>query len=1140
MSTTETGTSRHGESRSASEHGATSDTGGHDDLIRPQDSVSQCRSKVSRTSTSVTGARVKAAARKVALEAEAAMLHQLQALEDEELKLHQRKRHLALQTKLAMAEAEEAVYALNDSNEHCDTFSVHASNNSEVQIATPPQSTPEVVDTSPACQTTKLEFDGMKEPDTKPEAETTVDPNKTSEPDKTVDPVKTAEPDSAHKNSETTVLELVQQGQKQQQRLLEVIQLPKAELLTYDGDPLQYWAFIRSFENSVDNSNLEDSAKLIRLLQYCTGKAKKVIQCCSVMQPLEGYKRAKALLKERFGNNYTIAEAWVNKLTEGSSISPHDKKALREYADDLKTCRETLNAMGYIQEVNTQTVLVTLIEKLPSYLRNRWIKQVRVIRIEFVEDAAEEANDPVYGALSKPKDRYVVTNKNVPKSSVSRYSKGSYTMMTNAKPGNMTCVLCNGSHTLFGCTEFKSKKPEDRFEFARATKLCYNCLRPGHMSNSCTLNRVCSVAGCGKKHTKFLHRIKTIPVGQFTPRTEVTTAPAEPAASVQSGFTDTEVDTSCNVTGVGVMGVALPIVPVKVKAKGSGVCIDTYALLDSGSTSTFCTEELAKRLKLCGQQQQLSLTTLAGANVQTATTVISLTVSGIDCKQPVELPLVYTRRELPIHDANLAKQEDIEKWPHLQGLKLPQVDKGRVQLLIGQDVPEALMPLEVKKGERNAPYATRTELGWSLNGPLGMANKHTATSNFIAADDSLERQLKMFWKLDTTDSIHDDTKGMSVKDKQAIAIWEESVRLTDGHYELAIPFKNYPPHLVDNRTVAERRLFSLGKRLQRDTLLHAKYTEGMQDLINNGYGESVPEEEVHPSNSTVWYLPHHLVYHPKKPDKVCIVFDCASKHVGTSLNDEVLSGPDLTNKLLGVLLRFRQETVALMADVQAMFHQVKVTHEERDVLRYLWWSDGDSSRQPSVYRMTVHPFGGTWSPSCCTFALQRTAEDNRADFQPDTVDTVMRNFYVDDCLKSVASEEKGIQLAQELRSLLARGGFRLTKWVSSNPQVLASIPIEERVKDVKELDLNYEALPTESALGMQWDVELDCFGYKISPSDKPLTRRGILSVCSSIYDPHGFVSPFTLRAKVFIQDLCRRKLGWDESLPSEHLNSWQQ
>ena len=90
--------------------------------------------------------------------------------------------------------------------------------------------------------------------------------------------------------------------------------------------------------------------------------------------------------------------------------------------------------------------------------------------------------------------------------------------------------------------------------------------------------------------------------------------------------------------------------------------------------------------------------------------------------------------------------------------------------------------------------------------------------------------------------------------------------------------------------------------------------------------------------------------------------------------------------------------------------------------------------------MNAHLFGETWSPSCCTFALRRTAADNRSDFYPDTVETVLRNLYVDDCLKSVNTKIKGIEIAQELCSLLARGGFKLTKWISNNTKVLASIP----------------------------------------------------------------------------------------------------
>ena len=135
-------------------------------------------------------------------------------------------------------------------------------------------------------------------------------------------------------------------------------------------------------------------------------------------------------------------------------------------------------------------------------------------------------------------------------------------------------------------------------------------------------------------------------------------------------------------------------------------------------------------------------------------------------------------------------------------------------------------------------------------------------------------------------------------------------------------------------------------------------------------------------------------------DKVRIVFDCAAKYDGVSFNEKVLPGPDLTNSLVGILSRFRLRKVALMADVEAMFHQVSVTPEDRDVLRFLWWPNGDLTSMPAVYRMTAHLFGGTWSPSCCTYALHHIASDNALDFSQSTLDTVCHDFYVDDCLKS--------------------------------------------------------------------------------------------------------------------------------------------
>ncbi|KAJ8029043.1 hypothetical protein HOLleu_28337 [Holothuria leucospilota] len=85
------------------------------------------------------------------------------------------------------------------------------------------------------------------------------------------------------KNAEEPVAELIHRGQQQQQQLLEAVHLPRAEMVTFDGDPLQYWLFMRSFEVNVENTSLNDGAKLTRLLQSCKGEASRVIRFGAVM-----------------------------------------------------------------------------------------------------------------------------------------------------------------------------------------------------------------------------------------------------------------------------------------------------------------------------------------------------------------------------------------------------------------------------------------------------------------------------------------------------------------------------------------------------------------------------------------------------------------------------------------------------------------------------------------------------------------------------------------------------------------------------------------------------------------------------------------------------------------------------------------
>ena len=115
-----------------------------------------------------------------------------------------------------------------------------------------------------------------------------------------------------------------------------------------------------------------------------------------------------------------------------------------------------------------------------------------------------------------------------------------------------------------------------------------------------------------------------------------------------------------------------------------------------------------------------------------------------------------------------------------------------------------------------------------------------------------------------------------------------------------------------------------------------------------------------------------------------------------------------TCSLVDVLIRFRQDRTALVADIEAMFHQVKVPQADTTYLRFLWWPCGNLSMP--VKSMTVYLFGAKSSPSCTAFCLRRTADDNKAHFSKEAVQAVKRHFYVDDFLKSMSSTSEGIEL----------------------------------------------------------------------------------------------------------------------------------
>ena len=209
------------------------------------------------------------------------------------------------------------------------------------------------------------------------------------------------------------------------------------------------------------------------------------------------------------------------------------------------------------------------------------------------------------------------------------------------------------------------------------------------------------------------------------------------------------------------------------------------------------------------------------------------------------------------------------------------------------------------------------------------------------------------------------------------------------------------------------------------------------NALEKNYAEMVPKADLQRRDGRVWYIPHHGIYHPHNPGTFRVVFDCAATYCGVSLNQVLLQGPNLTSSLLGGLLRFRETPVAV--------HKTDI-----DCLRFIWSPDGDISQEPVAYRMLVHLFGAVSSPSFSNVALQRTAIDHKESFSAEVCQAVTKSFYVDDFIISVPSVDEAISVVQDITELCSRGGFRLTKWSNNHGEVLSSIQIEKRAKEVKD------------------------------------------------------------------------------------------
>ncbi|XP_043969743.1 uncharacterized protein LOC122829340 isoform X2 [Gambusia affinis] len=859
----------------------------------------------------------------------------------------------------------------------------------------------------------------------------------------------------------------------------------------------------------------------------------------------------------------------MEKALKWPQVKAEDGKALNAYAMFLIGCRNSMEDIEFLEEMDNPTNLRALISKLPYKMKERWrteafnLKEQRGHRarftdlVNFIDRQAKIAIDPLFGDISDSRSPIAAKMNQKGKQAVKKEFRGS-SFATNVVPESKEpqertakvkpasngkavnafdkpCLYCQQSHALASCSKIKGQSHQERVEFLKSKGLCFGCLIPGHLSKSCKRKMECKE--CGFKHPDILHKEKDCSSASPRKNDGVT---GEELLAAEVPITQE----SCALTGAGEADCVLWIVPVKVKSKNSEQYVETYAFLDPGSTATFCTEDLQKKLNVQGKPTKIRLSTMGqdapeNQKLMDSMVLSELKVCGLEDSMYVELPKVFTHSSIPVHTGNIPKQSDIQQWPYLSEVNLPEL-KADVGLLIGANCSKAMKPWRIINGQDGGPYAIKTTIGWVVSGPVRRNEVENETPHSFVNRISLveiENLLIQQYNTDFPERNYEDKEELSQEDKAFLRSVEKTTVFKNGHYCVGLPLRNEKLQMPNNRSVAEQRIASLERKFRKSPEFFEDYKNFMEAIITKGYAVRVPTNQLTREDNRVFYIPHHGVYHPKKK-KLRVVFDCTSSYQDRCLNSELLQGPDLTNTLVGVLLRFREEPVAIMADIESMFYQVNVPEHDADLLRFLWWPNGRLDEPMEEFRMAVHLFGATSSPSVASYALRRTAEDHRDTVSPNAVQTVLRHFYVDDCLKSVATENDAVRLVKELQTLCSSGGFTLTKWMSNSRKVLTSIPAEHRATEVRDLDLRHDTLPVERTLGVQWDTESDTFLYKIELQNKPVTRRGILSIVHSIYDPLGFLAPVILPAKLLLKDLCKEHLDWDEKLDGKHAKEW--
>ncbi|XP_065891682.1 uncharacterized protein [Dysidea avara] len=388
--------------------------------------------------------------------------------------------------------------------------------------------------------------------------------------------------------------------------------------------------------------------------------------------------------------------------------------------------------------------------------------------------------------------------------------------------------------------------------------------------------------------------------------------------------------------------------------------------------------------------------------------------------------------------------------------------------------------------------------------------------------------MECFWNLESI-GISDSPK--SSDDDQALEMFNNTVKFDDGRYLVQWPWKESPQLLPENYQLAVGRLKSTLNRLKRNPRLLEMYSAVIQEQVDRGVIEKVSGEVV--QGEVKHCIPHHAVITPtKNTTKVRVVYDASAKtkQNNKSLNECLYRGPVILPDLCGLLIRFRLNAIAVVADVEKAFLSVGLQQQDRDVTRFLWLKDPKNvaiEGNLEVFRFCRIPFGVVSSP----FLLGATITHHLKQCNTPLTASLLRDTYVDNVVTGVQNVTEAKTLYTKAKELFTKASMNLREWGSNSKQFIEFVEERDRVSGV-----------VCKVLGIVWNCEDDTIAIPICSNTKQKrasTKHEVLQVMASIFDPLGYFTPTVLMAKLFVQELWREKWEWDTSLNEEKTQKWK-